>query len=289
MQENLRVLEKESLKDKIVLITGGSGGIGAVIVAQLLAEGANVIILDKNPNHPKFEVNPDQFFDFVEFDLQNVDQITRVVASILEKHGRVDVLVNNAALPGAGNTIEDVFTVDLVSPLKLIDQLVPIMTKQGGGRIINVSSIIGVLHQLSNEDSQKYFKALEGDSPDVSTLKSLCPNTEYAYAVAKRALIEISRKMVREVAKDGITINCVAPGYIATEGNRANIENPEIFDEAMKQIPIQRPGEPEEVADLIVYLCQSPPFLTGTTILIDGGQSTYYQNPLEGKHSLLNL
>lgn len=249
------------LSGKIALVTGGTKGAGKAIAKRLQAAGATVIITARNkPEHD------DPHLHFIAADLIQPAEIDKVVREVLGKYGRLDILVNNlggAETPGGGFaalTAEDwelSLRTNLLAPVGLDNRFLPQMIERGSGVIIHIASIQG---KLPLHDS---------------TLP---------YAAAKAGLINYSKGLSKEVAPKGVRVLTVSPGWIMTESSQrmmerisksSNITIEEATQSVMHAlggIPMGRPAQPEDVAELVGFLV-SPraSYLTGTEFIIDGG------------------
>jgi len=234
-----------ALDGKVALVTGGSQGIGAAIAAGLDAEGATVVIADLNP--PEGGIRAD---------VADEGDVQRMVDETVERHGRLDVLVNNAGLyaslamrPFTEIPLDEwrqVMEVNVASMFLTCRAAVPVMRAQGGGKIVNISSgtpFRGVPFLLH-------------------------------YVTSKGAIVAFTRALAKELGKDGIHVNCVAPGFTMTEGVQ---EHPEVIEKlrevSIASRTIQRDQVPEDVVGAVVFLCTpAADFITGQTMVIDGGQ-----------------
>jgi NAD(P)-dependent dehydrogenase (short-subunit alcohol dehydrogenase family) len=233
------------LDGKVALVTGGAQGIGAAIAAGLAAEGAAVVIADLSP--PEGGIRAD---------VADEADVRRMVDETVERHGRLDILINNAGLyaslamrPFTEIPLEEwrqVMDVNVASMFLACRAAVPVMREQGGGRIVNISSgtpFRGVPFLLH-------------------------------YVTSKGAIVAFTRALARELGKDGIHVNCVAPGFTMTEGVEAHPEVVEkLRDVSVAARTIQRDQLPEDVVGAVVFLCSpEADFVTGQTMVIDGGQ-----------------
>lgn len=237
------------MKDKVVLITGGSKGIGAATAQAFLAAGAKVAVLDMVPIND-WPVLP----DFYTCDVTKAPSIKAAVDAILEKWKRIDVLVNNAGIQRYGSVTEtdtalwdEVMNVNLKSMFLCSKAVLPVMEKQQSGVIINVSSVQAFHSQ------QKVA----------------------AYTTSKTAILGLTRSIAVDYAP-AIRCMAVCPGTIDTPMLRDAVQlsdDPDAMMQACEQMHLtQRIGKPEEVAKLIVYLCEDhAAFMTGQAIRIDGG------------------
>ncbi len=233
------------LDGKIAIVTGGAQGIGRAIADALSADGAEVVIADLDP--------PD---GGVRADVSSEDDVARMVDEVVGRHGRIDILVNNAGLyaslamrPFEEIPLEEwrrVMDVNVASMFLTCRAVVPVMRANGGGKIVNISSgtpFRGVPFLLH-------------------------------YVTSKGAIVALTRALARELGKDGIHVNCVAPGFTMSDGVKANPEVVEkLRDASVAARTLQRDQVPEDVAGAVVFLCTpAADFITGQTMVIDGGQ-----------------
>lgn len=241
------------LKDKVVVVTGGTLGIGAAIAKDMAQRGADVVVTARNLGEPAEEVKraveaTGRRCLLVAADVTKQPDCERIVAETVKQFGRLDVLVHNAGGPSHGK-IEDVtteqwlYTMDLHinANFYLCKAALPYMKKAGEGAIITVSSTAGI-------------RGVPG---------------AIAYATAKGAIPQFTRSLARDVADFNVRVNCVAPGIIRTrfhddmspERKKFNLEN---------RIPLHREGTSEQVADVVALLATND-YITGETYVIDGG------------------
>ncbi|PMQ00902.1 MAG: beta-ketoacyl-ACP reductase [Dictyoglomus sp. NZ13-RE01] len=242
------------LKDKVALVTGGSRGIGRAIVIALAKEGAKVVI-----NYRSNEESARETLEEVEklgavgylykADVSNEEEVENMFKDILTKFGRLDILVNNAGITRDNLLLrmkledwEAVMATNLRSVFLCTRAAAKIMIKQRSGRIINISSIVGEMGNIGQAN----------------------------YSASKAGIIGFTKTVARELASRGITVNAVAPGFIETEMTESIA--PDLKDLYLKQIPLQRFGKPEEVANLVKFLAsEEAGYITGAVINIDGG------------------
>ena len=251
---------KDSLgfEGKVVLITGAAKGIGRTTALAFSEQGAKVVLVDVLEEGLK-EVHgiiqkAGREALSIQGDVSDNSRVQNAVKKAIKVFGKIDVLVNNAGIDVGSAPIIKVteemwdksLQVNLKSVFYFCKSVVPIMLKNGKGSIVNVASIA----------------AKE-------------PNENMApYAVSKAGIICFSRVLAKEVARDGIRVNCVAPGLTKTD-LLANL-SPEQFDSLLKKIPMERVGYPEEVADLILFLSsEKSSFITGQCFNIAGGRGEY--------------
>ncbi len=237
--------------DKTALITGGASGIGKATVMEFARAGARVICADVNAAKGAEVVKEagDLPVEFVAVDLADPASARRCAAAVLERHGRVDILVNAAGwndiqpfLENAPDYIDRVLAVNLGGPLHLTQALLPAMVAANKGKIVNVSSDAGRV----------------GSSG------------ETAYAAAKGGVIAFTKSLAREVARYSINVNCVCPGPTDTPMLQSR---PEKLKEAfVRAIPFKRFAKPEEIADAILFFASSrSDYITGQVLSVSGG------------------
>jgi 3-oxoacyl-[acyl-carrier protein] reductase len=240
---------------KIALVTGAARGIGRAIALELAAQGADVVV--------NYRSRPDAAEDVAEqirsmgrgalvikADVADQDQVETMVDRIVEEWGSVDILVNNAALHRGGRVqkigLEDwdlVLHTTLRGAYYCCRLVVPLMVERGWGRIINISSNAGV----------------HGHAGDT------------AYGAAKAGLIGFTKSLAREVAKRGITANVVVPGFLKTDMTAPLFDTAEKVRAEINGIPMGRPGEPREIAEVVSFLAFKGSYVTGAVIMVDGG------------------
>jgi NAD(P)-dependent dehydrogenase (short-subunit alcohol dehydrogenase family) len=242
------------LAGKVAIVTGGSQGIGNAIAQGLAREGARIVIADLQ----RAEEAAAAFDGGVGLtvDVSSEEDTGRLAAETLERCGRIDVLVNNAGLyaslamrPFDEISLDEwrtVMDVNVASMFLTCKAVVPHMREAGGGKIVNISSgtafrgVPFVLH----------------------------------YVTSKGAIVSLTRALAKELGRDGIHVNCVAPGFTMSEGVRAQPEVVEALrDVSIAARTIQRDQECEDVVGAVVFLCSpEADFVTGQTMVIDGGQ-----------------
>jgi NAD(P)-dependent dehydrogenase (short-subunit alcohol dehydrogenase family) len=242
------------LDGKVAVVTGAAQGIGRAIADGLAAEGARIVVVDLE----RAEEAAGSYADGVGLtaDVANEEDVERVVAEVRERCGSIDVLVNNAGLyaslamrPFTEIPLEEwrqVMDVNVASMFLTCRAVVPVMRRQGGGKIVNISSgtpFRGVPFLLH-------------------------------YVTSKGAIVALTRSLAKELGRDGIHVNCVAPGFTMSEGVQAHPEVVEALrDVSVAARTIQRDQVPEDVVGAVVFLCTpAADFVTGQTMVIDGGQ-----------------
>ena len=231
---------------KVALITGGARGIGEAIARALAEDGFKVIIHCGKSVEEAIELCEElDGAEYISADLRNPDS----VKLIKEKYPEIDVLVNNAgvALVDLFDTVSEermreMFEINLFAPINLSRAYVPSMISRKGGAIINISSIFGEV----------------GGSCEVD------------YSAAKSGIIGFTKALAKEVGPAGIRVNCVCPGVIDTDMN--DDLSFEDVSALCDDIPLQRMGEPEEVADLVAFLASDKAtYITGSIFDVNGG------------------
>ena len=248
-----------SLENKIALITGGASGIGKAVATAFAKEGASVWVVDvqKHLGEQTMQEIREGGGDanFLAGDVSNAKDVDRVVDEAVRRHGRIDVLVNNAAACVKGtiatlseNEWDRQLNVNLKGAYLFSHRVIPVMKSHGGGVIINTGSVTSVV-------GVRDFAA---------------------YVASKAGILGITRAMALDHAKDGIRVNCICPGPIETPliaWQFANAADPDL--ERKRVIDLQpngRMASPEELAHLFVYLASnSASFVTGSIFTFDGG------------------
>ena len=242
------------LDGKVALVTGAAQGIGRAIADGLAAAGAQIAIADLRGADEAASAYPNGVG--VTGDVSDERDVERLVQEVVERCGGVDILVNNAGLyaslemrPFEQIPLDEwrkVMDVNVASMFLMCRQVVPLMRERAGGKIVNISSgtpFRGVPFLLH-------------------------------YVTSKGAIVALTRALAKEVGKDGVLVNCVAPGFTMSAGVEAHPEVVEkLRDVSVSARTLQRDQVPEDVVGAVVYLCgPGSDFVTGQTIVIDGGQ-----------------
>lgn len=247
------------LKNKVAIITGGASGIGKATCKLFAEQGAKVIVADVNEEMG--QIIEQQVVDwggnatFVKADVSSSEQVEILFNKVISLYGKLDILCNNAGIGMEQlfhNVNEDdwdrIHNVNLKSVFLCSKLAVPVMLNNGGGSIVNVSSVHA-------EATQKFFSI---------------------YASTKGGISALTRGMAIDYAEENIRVNAVIPGCIYTEHTENSIESSsdpqQIMDLIYRMQPLKRPGKPEEVAKLITFLASDhASFITGSCIPVDGG------------------
>ena len=241
------------LSGKVALITGASRGIGQSISIILAQNGAHVICVSRNINDVQSVADKITNQKFVasaaSCDISSTHNVTELVKDIIEKHGRIDILINKAGITSdnllmrmSEDDWDNVLNVNLKAAFTAIKAASRTMIKQRSGRIINISSVVGLM----------------GNAGQVN------------YAASKAGLIGMTKSVAREFASRGITANCIAPGYIETE--MTNKLKDEVKSSLNEQIPLGRIGNVEDIAYAVAFLASDEAsYITGQTLAVDGG------------------
>lgn len=246
-----------TLDNKTALVTGGTKGIGKAIVKEFAEFGAQVIVVSRNEddfNTLKSEIKSEKI-DFIQADVSNLDDIGKIISEIEQKYNTLDILVNNVGTNIRKPTTDyitdeydKVINTNLRSAFELSRRAYPLLKKSGQGNIINISSVAGQTHL----------------------------RTGSVYGMTKAALIQLTKNLAGEWAKDGIRVNAVAPWYIKTPLAETVLKNKDYYNEVIGRTPLQKVGEPEDVAAAVAFLCMpAAKYITGQCISVDGGFTIY--------------
>ena len=241
-------------ENKIAIVTGAGRGIGHAIAVRLGSEGARVACVSRSEENAKRtadELNrarPDSARAYA-VDVADHAAVQKIGAQILEDFGKVDILVNNAGVTRDGLSMrmsvadwETVINTNLGGAFNFVQSVQRSMIKQRSGRIINISSVIGLIGNAGQTN----------------------------YAASKAGLLGFTKSLARELASRSITVNAVAPGFIVTD--MTNTLSEEIQKRITGQIPLGRVGEPTDIASAVAFLASAEAaYVTGQVMCVDGG------------------
>jgi acetoacetyl-CoA reductase len=245
-----------STNPRLAVVTGGTGGLGTAICRRLVAGGFHVVALHTpgNTRVPEWQAAQEAAGCTVAAcpaDVASFDSCAAAIAAIHERHGPVSVLVNNAGITRDASfrkmTVDDwnaVLRTNLDSMFNMTRQVVEDMVGLGWGRIVNISSVNGQRGAFGQAN----------------------------YAAAKAGVVGFTRTLALELARKNVTVNTVSPGYLRTK--MVEKVSPQVLAEhVLPEIPLGRLGDPDEVAQLVAYLCsEAGAFVTGANLAINGGQ-----------------
>lgn len=242
------------LKDKVAIVTGGTRGIGRAIALKLADQGANIVINYRNSDKEAEELK--SILEgkgvkvlTVKCDISNFEDSKNLMDKCKEVFGKIDILVNNAGITKdtlimrmKEEDFDNVIDVNLKGTFNCAKHASAIMLKQRFGKIINMTSVVGIA----------------GNAGQVN------------YAASKAGVIGLTKSLAKELGSRGITVNAVAPGFINTDMTASLSEK--VKEEASKNIPLKRLGNPEDVANLVGFLASDAAnYITGQVINVDGG------------------
>ena len=240
--------------EKVALVTGATRGIGKQIAITLSKEGYNIALNYRTENDELENLKKEIGANNVEVlavqgDVSNFEDCENVVKETIEKFGRIDVLVNNASITKdmllarmKEEDFKQVIDVNLVGTFNVTKNVISYMMKARSGRIINISSVVGISGNAGQSN----------------------------YAASKAGIIGYTKSLAKEVASRNILVNAIAPGFIQT--SMTDVLKDEIKEEIAKAIPLKRMGTADDVANLVKFLAsEDSSYITGQVINVDGG------------------
>jgi 3-oxoacyl-[acyl-carrier protein] reductase len=243
------------LNGKVAVVTGGSRGIGRAVALALAADGAIVAVCSRKlegsaETAEQVRSRGGEAYPY-QTDVSDAGAVSEFIKNVLDRFGRVDILVNNAGLTADNllvrlkeNEWDAVINTNLKGSFNCAKAVARAMIRQRGGKIINITSVVGMVGNPGQAN----------------------------YCAAKAGLIGFTKSVARELASRNITVNCVAPGYINTAMTAALPEKAR--EEMLKLIPLGRLGEPEDVAEVVRFLASpAADYITGEVIRADGGMA----------------
>lgn len=237
------------MKDKVVLITGSSRGMGAAAAKIVHAQGAIVILHGSEESAQLKKLAKELNAEYIVCNVADKKEVEKSVTGLATKLDRIDVLINCAGIVLPKPFLEtdddnwlDQYRVNVLGTIHFIQAIVPLMQKAGGGRIVNVASIRGHENMASNRGM--------------------------AYSASKAAIINLTASLAKEYAPD-IAVNAVSPGFTMTDMSKTWNDT---VKTQVKTALLQRAAEPEEIAEVMVFLAsKKASFITGQTVVVDGG------------------
>ena len=244
------------LENKVAIVTGGASGIGRAICQRFGREGARVMVADRNiagaeETLPLMGATPDTA-DMVDVNISDSFQVERMVNETVMRFGRLDILVNGAAIlirtPPLVDVDEVLWDLTMETNVKGVflccKYAIPAMTANGGGSIVNISSMSGI-------------RGIGYSLP---------------YAVSKAGVIHLTKVAASQYTSEGVRINCIAPGGVDTPQMRGSTASAEMFSERNESHPMGRVGNADEIANLVLWLASDEAsYVSGSTYIIDGG------------------
>lgn len=250
------------LEGKVTLVTGGASGIGRATALACAREGAGLIIADRQEEEGQHTVHLIRGQGgealFVRTDVTQAAEVEALIAQAVDRFGRLDCAHNNAGIAGRGvagdhraltaeypdERWHQVLAINLTGVWRCMKYELQQMLTQGGGAIVNTASVAGLVGLVGNA----------------------------AYVASKHGVVGLTRTAALEYAKHGIRVNCVCPGYIQTPMTAPGMHDPDHIARMLASEPVGRMGNPEEVAEAVVWLCsEAASFVTGHAMVIDGG------------------
>ena len=240
--------------DKVAMITGATRGIGKQIALTLANEGYNIVLNYRTENdeliQAKNEIESKNVKCLtVQGDVTNFEDCKQMIESAIKEFGKIDVLINNAGITKdmllarmKEEDFKQVIDVNLVGTFNMTKNVISYMMKARSGRIINISSVVGIAGNAGQTN----------------------------YSASKAGIIGFTKSLAKEVASRNILVNAVAPGFIET--NMTDVLKQEVKDEIAKNIPLKRMGTPKDVSNVVKFLAsEDSSYITGQVISVDGG------------------
>ena len=255
---------KVDLNEKVALVTGSTRGIGEAIALAFAENGADIILNSNEPGGAEqvaAEIEKrGRKVTFIQADVGNNQQVTQMVQQAIDALGRIDILVNNAGIGArSGRRVpihefseeawEEIVNIDLDGVFFCSKQVSQRMIAQGGGKIINISSVAGIVPL----------------------------RLQIAYCAAKAGVVNLTRGMALELAPYNINVNAIAPGSTVTQGTRElfysdDPEKKKLAESLLSHVPLKRPGTPQDIANAALYLASAAAdYVTGHILVVDGG------------------
>jgi NAD(P)-dependent dehydrogenase (short-subunit alcohol dehydrogenase family) len=273
------------LEGKVAIITGGASGIGASTAKLFIEEGASVHIADvQDEKGATLAEELGSRSEYLRADVSQESEVAALVARVVEIHGRLDCMFNNAGIAGPTGSIESVNVADFDEAVGVllrgvflgIKHAAPVMTRQGSGSIVNTASVAGLRTGYGN----------------------------HVYSAAKAGVIQLTRSVAMELGESGVRVNCICPGFIPTSMigrarglpiHEAYGKLNEIKESFTKVQPLRRPGDPADIAKAALWLASDDSsFVNGHALVVDGGVTggrmwSDYQEVIAGLKKTLGL
>ena len=240
--------------DKVAMITGATRGIGKQIALTLANEGYNIVLNYRTENDELFQAKNEIESKnvnclTVQGDVTNFEDCKQMIERAINEFGKIDVLINNAGITKdmllarmKEEDFKQVIDVNLVGTFNMTKNVISYMMKARSGRIINISSVVGIAGNAGQTN----------------------------YSASKAGIIGFTKSLAKEVASRNILVNAVAPGFIET--NMTDVLKQEVKDEIAKNIPLKRMGTPKDVSNVVKFLAsEDSSYITGQVISVDGG------------------
>jgi NAD(P)-dependent dehydrogenase (short-subunit alcohol dehydrogenase family) len=239
---------ERAAQTRVAIVTGGASGIGRATTRRLLADGFQVGVLDVDVTGVAETALG------VTGDVSDAADVHRAVAAVVERYGRIDVLVNNAGITGSAEATtchltpvgewDRVLAVNVRGPFLCSREVLPVMLGQRGGHIVTIASVAGLV-------------AFPG---------------RCAYTASKGAAVQLTKSLAVDYAAQGIRANAVCPGFVRTPMTQWRLDVPELRDQVEQKIPLGRVAQPDDIADAVALLASGRlGYLTGHALAIDGG------------------
>ncbi len=243
----------KSLEGKVAIVTGGSSGLGKATLQKFADQGAIVVNWDVNETRGKLLeaefIQSGHTAAFFTVDTSNADAVRDAAFQVIAKYGKIDILVNNAGITRDATLLkmtddqwQQVININLTGVYNCTRAVAPYMVEKGYGRIISISSVVGLFGNFGQTN----------------------------YAAAKAGVIGMTQTWAKELGRKGVTANAVAPGFIHTE--ILDAMPAEVLDKMKAKVPMQRLGKPEEIAAVNAFLASDDAaYINGAVISVDGG------------------
>lgn len=247
------------IKDKVAMVTGAGGGVGKAISKRLASEGCRIVLLGRDRaklQKAAAEIGDKKNTVIISADINKEAEVLSAVDQTINSFDKIDILVNNAGIINdpepfhemSEDRWSDLVETNLFGTFRMTKAVIPVMMKNGGGSIVNISSVLGI--------------------------RSIPKVPLSVYGVTKAGVIMFTKSIAVEYGQYGIRCNCIAPSTI-----RSSIIEPYLQDEGAKKVlestfPLRKIGEPEDIAGAVAYLCSDDSkWVTGTVMMVDGGVS----------------